>query len=243
MPENALLHTGFYAFALTKAVDDEGTFDGYASTFGNVDLQGDVVLPGAFTETLKKTAGKVPILMAHNSAEIVGFGIEAAEDERGLRVRGQFTPDSDAGRNAAAIARHAHKIGHKLGLSMGYRVRKDGADWDESTGIRKLKAVDLYEYSIAAVPANPRARMTRVKTVREAEAALRELGLTGDEARQLISICKGEAGREPLDAPERDAKGAQTEAAAAFMAALRGQSLINELKEVEASWHRVLLHS
>jgi len=202
------------------------------------------VLPGAFAETLRKTAGKVPILMAHNSAEIVGFGVEAAEDERGLRVRGQFTPDSDAGRNAAAIARHAHKIGHKLGLSMGYRVRKDGADWDEQTGVRKLKAVDLYEYSIAAVPANPRARMTRVKTVREAESALRELGLTGDEARQLISICRGERdANHGGNDPERDAKDAQLGSAAAFMADMRGQSLTSEMKEVQDLWRLRLLHS
>jgi uncharacterized protein len=230
MSESAILHTGFYSFGL-KSITEDGTFEGYASTFGNLDLQGDIVLPGAFTETLKKTMGKVPVLMAHDSSQIVGFGTNASEDDRGLRVTGQFTPDSDAGRNAAAIARHAQKIGHKLGLSMGYKVRKDGADWDEQTGIRKLKAVDLYEYSIAAVPANPRARMTRVKTVREAEAALRDLGLTGDDARQLISICRAERDAN-LDDPERDAKDAQQGAAAAFMAAMRGHSFIEQMKEV-----------
>lgn len=226
-----LLHTSWFAFGL-KALNDEGTFEGYASTFGNIDLQGDVVEPGAFTATLKTNGGKVPILMAHDGSHIVGFGLEAAEDEKGLRVVGQFTPDSDAGRNAAAIARHAHAIGHKLGLSMGYRPRKDGAAWDEATGVRRLKSVDLFEYSIAPVPANQRARMTRVKTVREAEATLRELGLSRDEAIEFISVVKSGAGCETLDALARDAAALHKVSNAAFMAAMRSQTFIHELKGV-----------
>lgn len=236
MPETDMNHTGFFAFSM-KTMADEGTFEGYASTFGNVDLGGDVVERGAFTETLKKTAGKVPVLMAHNSGQIVGFGLEAAEDDHGLRVVGQFTLDSDAGRNAAAIARHAHKVGHKLGLSIGYRTRKNGAEWDEQAGIRRLKALDLFEYSLAAVPMNPRARVSRVKSVREAEHALRELGMTGDDARQLISVIRGE--REAnLEVPERDAKDARQEGAAAFMAALRGQSLVEEMRKLSCLQHQ-----
>ena len=40
-----------------KSLDDsagEGVFSGYASTFGNKDLQGDVIAKGAFAETLEK---------------------------------------------------------------------------------------------------------------------------------------------------------------------------------------------
>ena len=225
MPETDLSYTGFYAFEV-KAVEDEGTFEGYASTFNNVDWQGDIVLPGAFAETLKKTGGKVPILMAHQSARIVGFGLDAAEDAKGLRVQGQFTPDSDEGRNAAAIVRHASKIGHKVGLSIGYRVRKDGAEWDEQNGVRKLKAVDLFEYSIAAVPANPRARVSRVKaagewTIRELEEYLRDAGFSKDAACTIAS-----RGFAALDRRDADAAVAeQKRAGEVFMAELRQASL------------------
>lgn len=232
MPESDLIHSGFYSFAV-KSLTEEGTFEGYASTFNNVDWQGDVMMPGAFRDTIAKSGGKVPILMAHDSAQIVGFGMEAAEDDKGLRVIGQFTPDSDAGRNAAATVRHAHRIGHKVGLSVGYRVAKDGAEWDEQAGVRRLKKIDWLELSLAAVPANPRARVSRVKSVREAEAALRDLGLTGDEARQLISICKGERDANLEPTLERDAKEAQISAGAAFMAELRGSLFIQQLKELE----------
>ena len=41
-----------------KSLDDsagEGVFSGYASTFGNKDLQGDVIAKGAFAETWRRT--------------------------------------------------------------------------------------------------------------------------------------------------------------------------------------------
>ena len=176
-----------------KSVEESGVFEGYASTFGNMDLQHDIVMPGAFSATLASNKGKVPILMAHQTARIVGFGIDAEEDAKGLKVRGQFALDADDGRNAYAITKAAAANGSKLGLSIGYGVRKNGAEWDEEQNVRKLKAVDLYEYSIAAVPANPRARVSRVKaerehreagdwTIRDFEEHLRDAGLSREAA-------------------------------------------------------------
>ena len=197
-----------------KAVEDAGQFSGYASTFGNVDLQGDIVEPGAFTATLAKSKGRVPILMAHQGGRIVGFGTEAEQDDKGLKVAGAFTLDADDGRNAYAIAKHAAGVGHRLGLSIGYGVRKNGASYDEATGIRHLTALDLYEYSIAAVPANPQARMTRVKsdarlTTKEIEETLREAGFSQNEAKRLMFCMKVpcEAALETLpgvDGPARE---------------------------------------
>ena len=232
MPESDLLYTGFFGFEV-KAVAEEGTFDGYASTFNNVDWQGDVVMPGAFTETLKKTGGRVPILMAHQSSRIVGFGLTAVEDAKGLKVEGQFTPDSHEGRNAAATVRHAAKVGHKVGLSIGYRVRKDGAEWDDTAGVRKLKAIDLFEYSIAAVPANPRARVGRIKaagdlTIREFEEFLRDSGYSKDAACAIAS--RGYAAYERRDAG-MDAAAELKRASEAFMAELRGAQFIFELRK------------
>lgn len=177
-------------FELKSVEDERGIFEGWASAFGNLDLQGDVVLPGAFAATLASNKGKVPILMAHQTARIVGFGLDAEEDDKGLKVRGQFALDADDGRNAYAITKAASAAGSKLGLSIGYGVRKNGAEWDEEQNVRKLKAVDLYEYSIAAVPANLRARVSRVKadwTIRDFEEHLREAGLSKEAAKRFVA--------------------------------------------------------
>jgi uncharacterized protein len=222
-------YTSFFDFEL-KQLEETGTFEGYASTFGNTDLQGDVVAPGAFTQTLAKSHGRVPVLMVHRTWQIVGFGTNAAEDEKGLKVKAEFTLASDAGRNAYAVAQHAHKIGHKLGLSIGYFVPEGGAEYNDRTGVRKLKQVDLYEYSIAPIPANPRARIAGVKsagvdwTAREFEEYLRDAGFSREAAKRIT------AGGFKALADQRDVDQGDRREAAAFMSQLRTLSLGQTMK-------------
>ncbi len=45
---------------------DDGTLEGYASTFGNIDLGADVVVKGAFTDTIGNIkAHGIPLLADH----------------------------------------------------------------------------------------------------------------------------------------------------------------------------------
>ena len=76
-----------------KSLDDsagEGVFSGYASTFGNKDLQGDVIAKGAFAETLAKDydgGAGIPIHWNHQDGkptDIIGRTLSAVEDEKGL---------------------------------------------------------------------------------------------------------------------------------------------------------------
>lgn len=219
-------YSRLYDFGVKDMSDDApGRFQGYASVFGPpADLQGDIIVPNAFRSTLKESKGKVPILMSHIMSRVVGFGIDAEEDDRGLKVTGEFTMDSDEGRNAYALVKHASRVGHKMGLSIGYMIDKNGADYDEASGVRTIRKISLLEYSLAAVPAAPRARLTSVKaaTLRELERYLRQTGMTGDQAREFISMCKAERDAKPDDinsGPERDAK--DLDRSKAFMAELR----------------------
>lgn len=237
----------FYPLEIKAAGNEdgnEGRFTGYASVFGGPpDLQRDIIAPGAFAKTLRKSHGRVPILMGHIMARIVGFGVKAVEDDKGLLVTGEFTLDSDEGKNAYATAKHAAKLGHSLGLSIGYMIGgKDGATFDDKTGIRTIHEIDLLEYSIAAVPACPRARVAEVKNagnVREAERFLKQLGLTGDEARKFISVCRTErdanagADGNNSDDPERDAN--DNTLNRAMLASLAGKSVLFELHKVKGA--------
>lgn len=174
--------TPFFGFQF-KSVGEAGSFTGYASTFGNEDLVGDVVARGAFKRTLAANGGRVPILMSHNPGIVVGFGTAASEDSRGLAVEGEFTLASDAGRNAYATIQHAAKVGHAFGLSIGYGIPRDGFDFDSARQVRTLKDIDLYEYSLAATPANPAARITGVKDI--TARTLEELFRTGGMSQSL----------------------------------------------------------
>jgi Escherichia/Staphylococcus phage prohead protease len=213
-----------------KNLEEAGTFEGYASVFGGPpDLQSDIVRHGAFTNTLAQSKGKVPILMGHIVARIVGFGTHAEEDGKGLLVRGEFTLESDEGRNAYATAKHAQKCGHKLGLSIGYAIRPGGAEFNDKTGIRTLLDLDLYEYSLAAVPAAPRARMRAVKsewTERQFEEYLRDAGLSREAAKRFILGGYGAIG------DRREAgNDAETKAGTSVVSELLAKSILHEMRK------------
>ena len=74
-----------------KAVDEEGIFTGYVSVFGNVDAGGDIVVPGAFADSLAawKAKGKLPpVLWQHRTGEPLGPFLEMREDAHGSGSRG-----------------------------------------------------------------------------------------------------------------------------------------------------------
>lgn len=217
-----------------KELTENGQFDGHAAVFGNVDLQGDRIKRGAFARTLEATRGRWPILMGHLMSRVVGFSLGAEEDAKGLAVTGEFTMDSDEGRNAYATARHAARVKSPLGLSIGYGIGKDGAKFNSESGVRDLTDLDVYEFSLAAVPANPRARVGRVKaagalwTVRECEEILRDAGFSQSEAKCLISSLKGQREVEP----DATALGAPDPEAVALLNAARSCNLIVQVKEL-----------
>jgi HK97 family phage prohead protease len=207
------------SFAFSKELTEAGQFEGHAAIFNAVDLQNDRIKRGAFKETVEESAGRWPVLMGHNTGRIVGFSTGAEEDSKGLKVWGEFTLQSDEGRNAHATARHASALGQKIGLSIGYSIRgEDGADYDEKTGIRTLRNLNVWEFSLAAIPAAPRARMTDVKqageilwSIREFEEYLREAGLSKEAAKRFVA-----GGYGALD--RRDADEGEEEVRRAFMA-------------------------
>jgi len=79
-------------------LQETGQFEGYASTFGNVDQGGDLIEPGAFRESVGKarTEGwSIPMLWQHDQREPIGVWRDIFEDDRGLFVRGQLIMDGD----------------------------------------------------------------------------------------------------------------------------------------------------
>ena len=160
-----------------KALDAQGTFEGYASLFGVADGFDDVVAPGAFTQTLARNDGGrgVKMLWQHDSAEPIGAWERIAEDARGLAVRGRLLLDVRRGSEAYALL----KAGAIDGLSIGYSAVE--AATDPETGLRTLVEVALWEISLVTFQACPGARVSAVKgappnTIREFERFLREAG-------------------------------------------------------------------
>ena len=88
-----------------EGVDDQGIFTGHASVFNVVDLDGDVVEPGAFAETLATGAASAGVLIFgqhEDRKEPLGRTLELREDSIGLYVKGQIS-DTTAGRDLSLI--------------------------------------------------------------------------------------------------------------------------------------------
>lgn len=140
------------------SVTGDGTVEGYASLFGEVDQARDMVMPGAFTQTLQhRGLRRIPMLFQHDPSEPVGIWLELREDWRGLWAKGRLIPEVARGRELLALVRE----GAIDGLSIGYRTVRGRID--PKTRIRKLYQVDLWEVSIVTFPLLTGARVHAVK--------------------------------------------------------------------------------
>jgi HK97 family phage prohead protease len=181
-----------FAFDL-KAAKDDGSFEGYGSVFNITDQGGDIVVPGAFIESLtaQKAAGRMPaMLWQHRQAEPIGVYTSMEEDSIGLKVSGQLALKTSRGAEAYELM----KMGALSGMSIGYRSRDDS--YDRVTGVRTLKKLDLLELSLVTFPMNDASRVSAVKSIetisniRDAEDFLRESGLSRTAAVAFIARVK-----------------------------------------------------
>jgi HK97 family phage prohead protease len=140
------------------AIDADGMVEGYASLFGQVDQARDMVVPGAFADTLRlRGVRRIPMLFQHDPAEPIGIWLELTEDFHGLYARGRLIPDVKRAREVLALVR----AGAIDGLSIGFRTAS--ARVDPKTRVRKVAAVDLWEISIVTFPLLREARVRAVK--------------------------------------------------------------------------------
>ena len=159
MDKNKIL-TKSFGFEV-KAVDDNGTFTGYGSVFGNVDLGGDLVAQGAFKRTINNRGDKVKLLWQHDMSQPIGVWKSLEEDTHGLLVTGQLNLDVQQGREAYALL----KQGALDGLSIGFQTVDDS--YDETSGVCTIKEVKLWEISLVTFPMNEAAEVTAVKSAFE----------------------------------------------------------------------------
>jgi uncharacterized protein len=184
------LESKFTALDL-KSITEDGAFEGYASLFNREDMGGDIVLPGAFTQSLAtRGAAGIKLLFQHNPSEPIGVWHRIVEDARGLYARGRLMLDVARGREIHTLMR----AGAIDGLSIGFRAVKSRRD--RATGVRRLEKVDLWEISVVTFPMLPEARVAAVKqrpfagstpTAREFERWLtHDAGLTRSQARAVM---------------------------------------------------------
>jgi HK97 family phage prohead protease len=151
-----------FACALqVKALAGDGVFSGYASVFGAIDQQNEIVAAGAFSRTLRLAAqqNRAPaMLWMHDPTAPIGLWQLIREDANGLAVEGRLALRTQKGADAYELL----KMGAITGLSIGYRVVASRVDAKRKARI--LTDVDLFEISLVTFPANEAARVSEVKT-------------------------------------------------------------------------------
>jgi HK97 family phage prohead protease len=164
------VQTKDYRFEI-KAVGEDGTFEGYLSVYGVVDLGNDVVEKGAFTKTIQEQKGVVPMLWAHDQKQPLGI-LNLEDDELGLKVSGEFFLEaSEKAREMHAMSKAYLEKGRAMGLSIGYEPVGGSEKNPRVKGIRHLRELKLHEGSLTLFPMLPVAQMTAVKQRGDEKAA------------------------------------------------------------------------
>lgn len=141
----------------TQEVENNFTFEGYASTFNNIDYGDDMVIRGAFADSLARNS-QVPILWQHQMSEPVGVSIQLYEDEKGLFIKGNLPKDDTlvSGRIIPQM-----KVGSIKEMSIGF-FTKDSEML--KNGIRALKQIELFEVSLVTKAMNSQALVSGFKS-------------------------------------------------------------------------------
>lgn len=145
-----------------KVDESSGELQGYASTFGNVDLDDDIIVKGAFKKTISERvrAGQVRILADHmpRTSNVLGTMKTASEDSHGLKFTAELS-------SAPSVQDTRIKMleGHLDRLSIGYEPIQWSFEEKEGKSLRILSEIKLWEVSVVVFPANPEAAITRVK--------------------------------------------------------------------------------
>ena len=161
----------------------EGGFEGYASTWYNVDHHGDIVVPGAYQQGLAKFLDENFVGgSGHDWNRPIGRFTTAIEDDRGLYVVAKYS-DVEAAREVRTLIND--RVIQKLSVGMrlqtvehlkpqsvrslwknaGYTPTEDDhAALEQHEVVRVIRKAQLLEVSPVTVPANDNARIMAYKS-------------------------------------------------------------------------------
>ena len=147
--------------------DETGKIAGFFSTYDKEpDSYGDIIEPGAFTETLKKreeSGHPFPLCFNHDFSAVIG-AVDSVEDtEKGPYIEAHFLDTQ--------LAQDVRKMllsGAVYQFSFAYDVlgAREPDEEEKKAGIMNvLTEVEVYEVSVVTVPANQNAVATEVKAI------------------------------------------------------------------------------
>ena len=153
-------------FEIKARADENGIIEGYFSTYDETpDSYGDIIAPGAFTETIKKrqdSGHPFPLCFNHDFSKVIG-AVDSVEDtEKGHFIKAHFL-DTE-------LAQDVRKMLQSEAIYQ-FSFAYDVLGWERPTeeqakrGIfNVLTKLEVFEISVVTVPANQNAVVTEVKS-------------------------------------------------------------------------------
>lgn len=151
----------------TKDLEEQGIFRGYCAIFNKRDLNGDIIAPGAFNRTLdswEKKGKPIPVLFNHDENSPIG-GARLWTDSKGVRFEAKLELEIPKAAEARALMRAGIINATSIGFQALQFSGRRGVD-------RVLQEVKLYEMSPVLWPAMEDARVSDVKSERDASQDL-----------------------------------------------------------------------
>lgn len=192
---------------------ERGIFTGYACKWGGIDSYGDTILKGAFANTLKTTQPKM--FFNHEWGMPIGKYPVINEDDIGLFVKGELTPDLTLAEDVYAALKHQTLDGLSIGgfLNKGsYTETEQGRTIHEWTALLEISPVcfpadSAARIDMASVKSDElRQSIATIDTIRDFERFLRDAGgLSKGMAEALVARAKtvflpGEPDKEAIEA-------------------------------------------
>jgi len=158
---NQILYKSVEIGDLADVDEKMGIVKGYGSVFGNLDSDGDVIMRGAYSKTIKENGYRVKYLYQHDMNKPLGKMSELYEDDKGLAFVAEV-PKTALGKDVIELIKAGVITENSVGI---LPIQKESKD-----DYRELKEVKLYEISAVTYAANDQAMITDVKGSQSVEA-------------------------------------------------------------------------
>jgi len=151
----------------------QGIVTGYAASFGTLDSDRDIIMPGAFAKTIREQGPqsnqpRIKHLLNHNTSQPLGLPQVLKEDDKGLYYESKIGTNSVA-TDFLKMVDSGLITEHSIGFStIRKTITNPDADWrDQTTQLHELK---LWEFSsLTAWGANQYTPLVGVKNVKNVE--------------------------------------------------------------------------
>jgi len=140
--------------SVLDADEKAGIVKGYASIFGNMDSDGDIITSGAYSKTIRENKSRIKYLYQHDMNKPLGKMNDLYEDQKGLVFEAEI-PKTQLGKDVIELMKAGVITENSVGILPIQKQMKEG--------YREISEVKLYEVSAVTLAANDQAMILDVK--------------------------------------------------------------------------------